>query len=305
MSDVVRPGEIDLETGQTAETVATPEPAAATETAAAAEPATETAEPVAAETTEAAAEPTEKKGMLGELIAERKERKELERRLRQIESDPALQRLTPELRQALVEGRPIHVQPPQADPAKEQARLLKVAERLSLYKYDANQQLVPDLDKAKEADALIRETAEAAVAPVKHMTLAEKAMSNYATALQAAKANGMDETTIQEVFGEVLQSANGAELLSQKHVAERLWEVAVGRMVASGKWAPKGQPAAPVKPQTPAAIVTESTGRRGGAHAAIQLSPKVQSIYREHGLDPAKGYGTQQPVSLTAGVELE
>ena len=152
---------------------------------------------------------------------------------------------------------------------------------------------MPDLEAAARVDQWGREIVHEAIAPVRHMTLRDKAMGNVNAALQFAEQNGFDVDTVRETYGEVLNQPNGAELLSQAEVATTVWHQAIGRAVTAGKL-PKPKtpaaaaPAVPAKPATPAAIITEAPGRRGPAAAAIRLSPALEKVYRDHGIDPAK-----------------
>lgn len=302
MSDTPRPGEIDLEadppaaTTPPAESATTETPEAPAQEAATEQPADPSAEP---HTETPAAE--KKRGMLQELIEERKARQELERRLSAV--SPVLQRLTPEIQQAVMEGRLV-IQPPQASAEAEKARLEAVAKDLQLYRQE-NGQYVLDLDAAKRVDTYVRGTVQQAVEPVRHMTLHEKAQAHLNHARAFAAQHKLDVETVDEVFGEVLAQPNGAELLANPNVAARVWETAVGRMHGKGKLTAPA-PAQPAKQPPPAAIITEAGGRRGPATSAIQLSPGLAAVYRDHGVDPNKAYSTQLPANVNlAGIELE
>lgn len=220
------------------------------------------------------------RGAVAELIEKRAEAKReregriaLEGRLEQIERD-------------LSEGRLLRQAPtPQVD--VDRARAMQTAETLNLYTQDAQGNRVPDLEAAARVDTWGRQIVSEAVAPVRAMTLRDKAMANVSAAIQFAEANGFDVETVKDTYGEILRQPNGAELLSQAEVATTVWHQAVGRAVTAGKL-PKAKAApvaAPVPAAKPAAIITEAPGRRGPA-AAIRLSPALERVYRDHGLDP-------------------
>lgn len=291
-------GEVDLETGQGPEApVADPPPAVvdadtgdavdfavfdgAADAAAAADP------PVIDPAAPPAAKP--KRGMLEELIDERKERRELSKRLEAYQNDPVMQRLTPEVRQAIAEGRLV-VAPPQANPDAERQRLASVAERYGLFKLDDKGERTPDLETAKRVDAGIRETVREEIAPIQNMTLAQKATHFTSIAIEhATKTMGPEQAEIvREVYGQILAQPNGAQMLSQKEVAETVWNQAVGVMYSRGKLtAAKPVAAKPVVDPAAPPVIPPVTGRRA-PQASIQLNPALQRVYKDHGLDPNK-----------------
>jgi hypothetical protein len=252
--------------------------------------------------------PAAKGSMLAELIAERTARRDAERRLSQFESNPVLQRLTPEVQQAILEGR-VQIAAPEATRAAEQERLRSVAETLQLYKLDANGQHVPDLDAAKRVSQFVRSEVQAEVAPVRQMSLAEKARVNVDKAVAYASQHGLDVDIVKDEFLTILTQPNGPEMLSDAKIAKQVWRVAVGRMHEEGKLTAKeAKKAAAAVPATttPAAIISEPTGRRASAASAITLSPGLQRVYAEHGVNPAKSFTASRPsLNLHGPIDLE
>jgi len=304
MSDELRPGEIDLDTGETATAVAEE---------LAAEPAQEetpAAEATPAEEPAAAAEPEpapEKKpnGLLAELIEERKARRALEQQITHYA--PVLQRLTPEMQQAILEGR-VLAEPPKSNREAERERLAAVAEQVGLYKVE-NGQRVPDLDAAKRVDGLIRSTVREEVAPMQHQAAFDVARKHYAEALNVAANYSPDvQAVVKEEFDALLSMPNGAQMLRDGKVAMRAWDAAIGRAVREGKLTPAqgaAATAAAAKPSTPPAIPADTTARRAPGQAAIRLSPALQKVYRDHGLDPATASTSRPRLDYAAGVDLE
>lgn len=250
-------------------------------------------------------------GAVAELIALRREKQQLQARVQQFESNPVLQRLTPDMQQAALEGR-LTIQPPQGSREAEERRLTAVADKFGLYRTDAQGQQVPDLDTAKRVAAGIRDIVKEEIAPVRYATLADKANANVHEAVRAATAAKYPDEAVNIIKAEfhgVLSNANGAEMLSQPEVAMRVWDAAVGRAVREGamtvaqgaKALAQGAPAMPAGGH-PAVVLADATGRRGNA-ASIQLSPQLQSVYAAHGIDPAK---TKAPkVDQRGHMELE
>lgn len=275
-------GEIDL----TAPAPPDPAPVAASEPEPVVEASPEAEAVVEEPATTVAAAPPKPGGMLGELIAERKERKELADRLRQYEADPVLQRLTPDVRQAIAEGRLV-VAPPKANPDAERERLTDIASRYILYKVDANGVQTPDLDAAARVDKGIRETVREEMAPLTHMTLSQKAVHYTNIAIDhATKTMGPDQAAVvREEYESMLRQPNGAQMLSQPEVARTVWKQAIGTLHERGLLSGAKPPAA--SPVTAAPVIAPVTGRRA-PQAAIQLSPALQQVYRNHGLDPTK-----------------
>lgn len=299
----IRPGEIDLETGERSPAA---EPEAVVEAAAVETPAEDAAveePPVDAPAVEEPpVVPAKARGMLEELIEHRTARRDAEKRLQQFESNPAIQRLTPEIQQAIIEGR-IVVAPPKTNRDAERERLTGIADRLGIQKADGT----PDLEAAAKVAAVIHDEVQAGVRPyveqtraVQHTTLMGQAKANRDAAIAFAEANGYDVDTVKETFDATLNMPNGAEMLAQKAIAEELWYSALGRATAKGKTV---TPKAVSKAPAAAPIVAEATGRRG-ATGGIVLSPRMQQIYKENGLDPAAttAKGTRD---YSQGVSLE
>lgn len=278
-------GEIDLTAPAPPEPA--PAPVAAPEPEPVAEPAPEPEAVVEAPAAPIAAAPQKPGGMLGELIAERKERKELADRLRQYEADPVLQRLTPDVRQALAEGRLV-VAPPKSNPEAERERLTDIASRYILYKVDAAGNQTPDLDAAARVDKGIRETVREEMAPLTHMTLSQKAVHYTSIAVDhATKTMGPEQAAVvREEYERILQQPNGAQMLSQPEVAKTVWKQAIGTLHERGLLT-GAKPPAPARVDPAAPVIAPVTGRRA-PQAAIQLSPALQQVYKNHGLDPAK-----------------
>ena len=197
--------------------------------------------------------------------------------------------------------------PPQASREAEQERLKSVAETLQLYKVDAGGQTVPDLDAAKRVSSFVRSEVQAEVAPVRHLTLADKAQENVNRAVSYAEANGLDVDIVKDEFLAILAQPNGAEMLSQQKIARQVWRGAVGRMHEEGKLTKAEKKAAAAGPgeKAPAAIITEPTGRRASASAGIQLSPALQRVYAEHGLAPTKAFTATKTVNFNGPIDLE
>lgn len=298
-STALRPGEIDLEAPAPAAPAAAADPVVvepAAEPVAAAEPAA--GEPAAEP------EPVAARGrMLEELIEHRTIRKRLEQQLESL--SPVLQRLTPEVQQAILEGR-MQMSPPAQQPNQRREQLQQRAERLRLYTLNDAGEKVYDLDAAARVEQEIRDVAKEVVAPYEQQTLAGQATANLQKALDFATANGYDVATIEATYREVLQQPNGAAMVADPKVAETIWYQAVGRAVSSGKL-PKGKAApAAVPAPAPAAIVTDPAGRRGPAVAAITLSPGLARVYRENGVDPTKTITATTPINYNStSIDLE
>lgn len=293
-ADLPKPGEIDLETGavglEEPPAVVVDEPAKTEEPAAVVDGADEVADP---------ADKPKVNGVMAEMIEHRTVRKQLEKQLTQLQ--PVLSRLTPEMQEAIAEGR-VAVKPRATSTDQRNDQLEATAKRLRLVKADGT----PDTEAAGLVDSYVREVAQAAVAPYQQMTLADKAQQNITTAVEYAKANGYDVDTIKETLENALRAPNGAAMLANPDVAKELWFSAVGRAEAMGKGR-KVVPAAgvtdPAK-KTPAAVVTESTGRRGAA--GIALSPALAKVYKDHGVDPTKSFSATKPnLDFSQGIELE
>ena len=316
MSDALRPGEVDLETGATGAAVEEPaaEPAAAVEAAPAEEPAAAVEEPAADEPAPAAQPEPEKRkptGAVGELMELRGAARELRSRLERYEQDPVLQRLTPEMRQAIAENR-IVLAPPKTTADAERERLTKIAERLELRKADGT----PDLDAANKVGAVIREAVQEETRPaleraqsVERMMYADKARGNVDAAVAAAKTNGWSDEAqafVREQF-EAAAAMNPAVLLDQG-VAMEVWDATVGKLHRLGKIAPKAAeaPAKQAGRSAAAPIPPEPTGKRGPAAAHLTVSPAVAAVYRQNGMDPAKSFTAQKgTIDMSNGMELE
>lgn len=240
----------------------------------------------------------EPRGAVKELIELRREVKEL----RTIAQDPALRQLTPELRQAIAEGR-ILVGPPAGSREAEAQRLSAVAEKFGLMKPDGTG---PDLEAARRVDSGIRDTVREEMRPVQEMTLRDKAAQHVAQAIAFAEANGYDVDTIRNEYATVMALPNGAQALSQPQFAEQVWFSAVGKAVSAGK-VPKPKAAAPAAepPTRVAPIPPTPGGRRAPGSSPIQLDPGIAAVYAAHKVDPNKG---ADPKTITrtprGGVEL-
>lgn len=309
MSDTIplKPGEIDLESGEEggAEPPIAEEPQAAT-------PAGE--EPPAAEGEASAVEepppPVEAKvhrGAVAELIEKRTAVRELSTRIQQFENDPAIQRLTPEVRQALLEGR-IVVTPPKTNADVERDRLTKLAERLDLRRADGT----PDTDAAARVGSVIRDEVQEIVKPVvqhQQQTIQDRtravAADNIDKAVAAAKANGWDEAFVRQEYEAA--AALNPQLVANPNVAMQLWHTTVGKLHAAGKLpAAKAPPPSDGRAPAAAPVIAEAPGRRAPA-TATTLTAKQKQVYQEHGLDPAKAYSTtlSGPIDLSKGLALE
>jgi hypothetical protein len=251
-----------------------------------------------------------KPNLLQEMIEHRTARKQAEQRLQQYEQDPALQRLTPEIRQALAEGR-ILVKPPASNADTERERLAAQAERFGLYKADGT---TPDLDAARRVVEAIREEVKDVVAPLKQeaqqtrvMSLQDKANKNLGDLWTRAAADGIPQDAMEiarKEFEAVMTQPNAAHMLSQPEIVETVWERALGKAYRAGKLTA----AAPAKPpkQTTPAISADAGGRRAPS-ASISLSPSMARVYSNHGLDPSKAASAGKPpvVDARGSMELE
>jgi len=303
MIDTLQPGELELRTDPPpADVVAPVLPTVASE--AVPEPVAIVASPEAGPEPVVEPEPAadvvekpRKPGMLEELIETRTRLKQAEGHLKSL--SPVLSRLTPEVQEAIAEGRLV-VQPRQAAPDAERERLKSVAETLGLLKADNT----PDIDAARRVDTYVQGTVKQHVAPLHHASLTGQAKVNVDKALAFATEHGYDVDTVRETFMDVLNQPNGAAMLAQAKVAETVWFQAVGRATAAGKLPTK---AAPVKAATPAAVITEGTGRRGAPASSVQLSPQLAKVYRDNGMDPAKMRSATKPptVDPRGSMELE
>lgn len=295
------PGEIDLETGRSnlpaaepePEPIAEPEPTPA-ELDGEPEP-----EPVAGEP----AAPRKHTGAVAELIAKRAELKLANARLAQIDSDPAIQRLTPEIRQAITEGRVI-VQPKPAAADLQAVELGKTANRLGLVKQDGT----PDLEAAARVDGYVREVAHAAAAPAQQAILSQQARANIDEAVRAATASGYDADTvavIRETFQKALNAPNGAAMVANSEIAMELWHSSLGRAVSAGKLVTPKKTTTPAGGPAGAPVIAEPTGRRAAA-SVVQLSPGVAQVYKNAGLDPTKTItATRGTIDMSRGFSLE
>lgn len=272
----------------------------------AAEPEAVVAEPAAEP--EAVAEPAPeekpKGGMLADLIATRERAKKAETALKSLQ--PVLDRLTPDIAQAIQEGRVV-VRPPQSQPDAERERLTQVAQDLGLFKTDNS----PDLEAAARVDKYVRGTVSGVmqqkVAPLEAMTLEDRANKTIAEVWSRTMVNVGEEAAaiVRAEFADAMGQQNARHLLSQREIVETVIERGLGKAVLAGKLSSPAP--APKKAAQPAAIITETGGRRAPASAAIQLSPKLQEVYRNAGLDPAKGaFNSELKVDpKTGGVQLE
>lgn len=252
-----------------------------------------------------AAEPepkAQRTGVLAEMIEHRTVRKQLETERQNLA--PVLSRLTPELQQAIVEGR-IIVKPQATSTDARNDQLGTMAKELHLYTEDANGNKVPDVDAAARVDKVIRERVNEGIAPMQQMTLNKDAQANIDKALAFATEHGYDLDTIRDTYANALRAPNGAAMVANAEVATELWYSAIGRATAAGKM-PKATKAAPAAERDvrPAAIVAESTGRRGPI-AGVQLTPAMSAIYKQHGMDPAKSHSATHKIDMSQGVTLE
>lgn len=280
--DTPRPGEIEIDVLGT-------EPAKEP----AAEPAAIVAEPAAEPAAEP--EPEKKETLFSEMVEHRTVRKQLERE--RAELAPVLSRLTPELRQAIADGR-VMVKPLASNSDERKQQLTQRAKRLRLYTTDAQGNQVPDLDAAQRVEAEIRSVAQEIVQPFKDMSLQQQAQHNVDVALSHAKQHGFDEEIVKEVF----LSAPHAVLADPK-LAETLWTQALGIMAQRGKLTTTG---AAVKPEEkkPVAVISEPTGRRAPSNGIV-LSPALAQVYKNNGVDPNKTFTATHKVDFSGAIELE
>lgn len=227
-----------------------------------------------------------KRSMFAEMLSERRLRAEYQQKVQEYE-------------RALMDGRLVAKQmaPEPTPDEQEQVKLKKTADRLRLYSIDDKGAKVYDWDAARAVQQEIREAAREQVAPLQQMTLEQRADKNIADVWSRAASDGIPaevlNTIVAAEFRAVMGQQNAAQMLSQPEIVETVFERALGKAFRAGKLTSTGAP----KPKAPAAIITEPSGRRGPASAAVQLSPAIESIYRSHGIDPAKAAsGTAAPV---------
>lgn len=293
--------EIDLESGQP---VAVAEPETPAEPAI--EPAAAEPEPEPAAAAEPA-EPAAPRGAVKELLENRRALKESQQRLAQYENDPALRLLTPELRQALAEGR-IITKPQTTTADAERERLTELAHDGGFVTADGK----PDLDAAARADKLIQKVAARVAAPAMQRVQQLEASSHTSTAngniaavwTQAQKDGIPAEAmaVVTQEFQVAMSQPNAAQSLAQPEIVNAIFERAIGRAFREGKLSGK---AAPVKPAGAQPIVAEPGGRRAPAASALQLTPQIAAVYANAGLDPSKTPSAKALKVVAGGVELE
>lgn len=280
MSDELQPGEIALEDDGPADAPA-PEP----EPAAAAEPEPEP-EPTAEPEPEPAAPARKGGGMLAELIEERKARQGAQAELGRITREMA-------------EGRLVRREPVPAAPVADQERaaVQATAERLRLVSTAEDGTQTWDLDAASRVRAEMRAVAAETQAPVQAIVLQNKADANMAAIWAKAAEDGIPAEAMEvvaEQFKGVMAMPNGAQLLAQANVADTIFERGLGLAVRAGKLkagAAVGGVIPAIKP-----VVSPATGRRGAGAAGIALSPKMQQLYRDNGLEPSKAHTASTPI---------
>lgn len=242
--------------------------------------------------------PAPHRGAVAELIQNRKAlREEKESRLR-LEGELAA------IRRQIDSGQLL--QRPQQNPTEvEQQRLTATAQRLGLVKQDGT----PDLEAAGRAEAWARDVVRQEVEPLRNLTLQDKATLHVNYAVEHARKSGLGDEAVQiigDAYRQVLQQPNGAQVLSQKEVAEAIWYQGLGRAAAAGKLTPTQMQQAVAQPQqgTTPPNPAPAVGRRATG-AALQLSPAVQRVYADAGLDPTKGYSAKVKIDNPAAIPLE
>lgn len=274
--------------------------------AATVEPGTAAPEPVAEPVAEPEPEPApvpqkEPRGAVAELIQRREEA-----RLRGEEAKQLRERLA-EYERGIAEGR-ILVKPAPTTADKEAEYLTAQAKELGLVKEDGT----PDIDAARRVEGVIQRTVAKAMAPAQQqvqtlqaMTMQERANATMATIWTEAQAKGIPADALaiaEQEFRQVMAQPNAELMLSQREIADTVFQRAMGKAFMLGKLAAPAAPAPKVK--TPA-IITEAGGKRGPAAAAIQLSPGIAAVYSNAGIDPNKTPSvTTLKIDPRGGVEL-
>lgn len=251
-------------------------------------------------------EPT---GAVKELIDLRKTTADLRTQLDQLQRDPVLTRMTPEMRQAVLEGR-IVVGPPAGSREAEAQRLTAVADRYGLYKVDAQGNQVPDLEAAERVDAGIRQTVREEMAPLQTRTLQQQAQANINAAWDASvsKLPADAREIVHAEITALMGTPNAAQLLSQPAVLQAAIDKAIGSAFRAGKLTVAQVAAAAAGGGAPTAEPSPApaTGRRAPGQAAIQLSAPVAAVYKNAGIDPAKSFSsTLKPTTNPHAIELE
>lgn len=191
--------------------------------------------------------------------------------------------------------------PPRApgapDPAQ-QAELEETARELGLLKPDG---VTLDLEAAARAARAIDKRVQRGLAPLQQQSHAQTAATNIQKAVDfASKYSAEAQAIIRQTFDEHWQLPNGAQMLADPNTAKIIWERALGRAVSAGVLTSAAPTPAPGSPP----VIPAPPGGRRTVTPAIALSPKIESIYRDAGIDPAKGY---QPPAATSrgGITLE
>lgn len=219
---------------------------------------------------------------LSELISERQARKEADKLVREYAARMANGELIPAAPK------------PQISPDEaEQAALKKTADRLRLYSLNDKNEKVYDWEAARAVQQEIRDVAREQVAPFQHMTLTERANKHVADVWAKAAEDGIPKEAMaiaEQEFKMAMGAPNAAQLLSQREVVDTIFERALGKAYREGKLT---TPAKPTKKDAP--VVAEPAGRRAPAASAVQLSPALQRVYRQNGIDPTKAAATPKP----------
>lgn len=254
-----------------------PSPAPAPEPEVIPEPSEQDPEPEPAPEPEPVAEARPKggkKSLVQELIEERTARKTLEAQLR-------------EHTQAITDGRVI-VRPPAPAADHERERFEAVAKQLNFVKADGT----PDLESAAKVDSYVKSTVRQAIAPMEQTTLEGRANANMSSIWAQAKKDGIPDeamSVVEQEFRAVMGQHNAAAMLADPNVAETIFQKGLGAAYRAGKLT--GKP----KPVSPNPDVAPATGRRPSA-TNVQLSPALQRVYKDAGLDPNKTASATKPL---------
>lgn len=208
-----------------------------------------------------------------------------------------LNRVTQQLNQMAPMAQAFHAlqqaqqhQPPQQQqvPPENTAKLEKIAKTFDFYRGDGS----PDLDRARDHLALVREEAQAAsqesVAPLVGQSLKQQALRN----IQHAKnteigGERVDPAIIDNLVAQIARQPKGMETLADVESVKHLWVNAFGQMKAmhamqGGKPAPASEVAAQVT-QPPPVVVTERSGGQA-PNQQRQLSAIEKRAAKEAGL---------------------
>ncbi|MEQ1726731.1 MAG: hypothetical protein ABL982_00005, partial [Vicinamibacterales bacterium] len=227
------------------------------------------------------------------------------------------------VQEAILEGR-LQVAP-RTEPvgsAADQQALIAIAKKARLTFVDPDDgQTYYDLEAAEAFRALARDQAQEIAAPIFHEKVVTKAQANLDQIESFMETEGLSapaREVVRQHFNALLKSTpNAAKLLADEAIAEQHWFNALGRAASLGlvEMGKKKAPAAAAGAGADALtmggrrqpIEARPVGRRAGGGGQLQLTPRVQQMYRENGMDPKTGVNptTTAPLDLSKGLDLE